>query len=507
MARLTRLTMAVALLGGAAPAAAQTAEGDPKPKVEAPKAEAPKAEAPKAEAPKAEAPKAEATPEPPRPLTGFSFGSYGRMVAATDFKGRPGRDADLVAHGSRLDEGNYVELEMRRDDYWAITKTHTRLVATLAVASPMFQYTGKFSINMGVRNLYMEARGIGGSGFSAWVGSRMYRGDDVYLLDFWPLDNLNTVGGGARYDFSPNTYAAVHLGMNQPASPFFFQQVTRAAPLDQFGTSTVTILDRQKLIASAKLQHIIRVGEKGGLKGVLYGEIHQLPEGQQLDKAGKPLTLPGDLGGVFGAQLGAFTGERDTHLNLFFRYAKGLAAYGELATPTDLAADKSTAGARELVLALGGNVEAGAFGLLAGAYVRSFRNASAGLDYHDVDEAMAVVRPHLFFGELGGIALEASYQVQQRGVLAPGDSVTAKPGSGPVAGKMFRFGVMPFLSLAGRGDYSRPQLRLIYMVTPWNDGLRSLYPQDDVFSLATHKVEHFFGLGAEWWFNSSSYGG
>ena len=43
------------------------------------------------------------------------------------------------------------------------------------------------------------------------------------------------------------------------------------------------------------------------------------------------------------------------------------------------------------------------------------------------------------------------------------------------------------------------------MVTSRNDAARGLYPQDDVFSL--HSIEHFLGLGAEWWFNSSSYGG
>jgi maltoporin len=26
----------------------------------------------------------------------------------------------------------------------------------------------------------------------------MYRGDDIYLFDYWPLDNLNTVGAGAQ---------------------------------------------------------------------------------------------------------------------------------------------------------------------------------------------------------------------------------------------------------------------------------------------------------------------
>src|SRR6202012_2854295 len=113
------------------------------------------------------------------PPTGFAFGSYGRMIAAGDLHGGPGRDSNIVAHGSRLDEGNYVELELRRDDYWNVAKTGTRPVATLAIASPVFHYTANFGIQMAVRNLYLETRGFGGSGLSGWAGSRMYRGDDI----------------------------------------------------------------------------------------------------------------------------------------------------------------------------------------------------------------------------------------------------------------------------------------------------------------------------------------
>ena len=56
---------------------------------------------------------------------------------------------------------------------------------------------------------------------------------------------------------------------------------------------------------------------------------------------------------------------------------------------------------------------------------------------------------------------------------------------------------------AGRGDFSRPQFRAIYMLTSRNKGAQAMYPVDDVFSLRS--IEHFFGIGAEWWFNSSSY--
>jgi hypothetical protein len=34
-----------------------------------------------------------------------------------------------------------------------------------------------------------------------------------------------------------------------------------------------------------------------------------------------------------------------------------------------------------------------------------------------------------------------------------------------------------------------------------DDGARSFYAKDDPF--ATRRIDHFFGIGAEWWFNSS----
>jgi len=235
---------------------------------------------------------------------------------------------------------------------------------------------------------------------------------------------------------------------------------------------------------------------------VLYTEVHQLPQGQFQLQAGDYEALPGDLGYVIGAQIGAFSGQRDTHVNLFVRYAGGLAAYGDFTTPDQLAPDKTTNGAHELVVALGGNYETGPFGLMLGAYVRSFRNASPSLNFEDVDEGIIALRPHVFFGELGGIAVEGSYQAQERGVMPLTGG--GKPGSGPLKPAEWRVGVVPFLSPAGRGDYARPQFRLIYAMTGRNQDARALYPSTDVYSLRT--VEYFLGLGAEWWFNSSSYG-
>jgi LamB porin len=430
---------------------------------------------------------------------GFHFGSYGRVVAGGDHRGRAGRDADIVAYGSRLDESNYAELELRREDYWEETGAYTRVVATMAFGNPIFHYDAQFAAKLAVRNLYVEEAGLGLKNLKVWAGSRMYRGDDIYLLNFWPLDNLNTLGGGLSYEFIPNLVLKLHSGVNQPQNPFFYQDATRPKPLGQIGAQAVRITDRQKSISSVKLSHIFPIGETGGFKPVIYGEMHFTTSAQRERETQQYENLPRDQGFVVGTQLGLFSGKRGTHLNLVFRYAGGLAAYGEFNAPSRLAPDKTSKGAREIVVAASGNYEVGPFGILLGSYWREFRNASPGLDVDDLGEGIVAVRPTVWFGKIAGLSLEGSYQAQRRGVLVPkGDG-----GQTPQFAQLGRIGLVPFLSPAGRGNYVRPHIRLIYVLTMRDAGARRLYPVDDVFAI--RKVDHFIGLGAEWWFGSTSY--
>jgi maltoporin len=287
--------------------------------------------------------------------------------------------------------------------------------------------------------------------------------------------------------------------------------VQRTPALNQPGASNVNVLDRQRLILSAKASHIFSIGKTAGLKTVLYGEAHDVSSGQrETARPGIFEDVPGDGGYVVGAQIGAFTGKDASHVNLFIRYAGGMAAYGEFGSPTQLAPDRTSAGAGEFRVALSGNFETGPLGVMLAGYVRSFRNASPDLDFDDVDEGIIIARPHFFFGEYGGLAAEVSYQAQQRGVLATPQTQAGAPvplpDAGPHHASLVRFGLIPFLNPAGKGDYSRPQLRLIYLATRRDDGARALYPRDEVFGLRTW--EHFFGVGVEWWFNAqTTYGG
>jgi maltoporin len=439
--------------------------------------------------------------QPPGFADGFHFGSYGRVIAGGDAAGRAGRNADIVARGSRLDESNYAELELRREDYWKKTGAYTRIVATTAFANPVFHYNGQFAATIAIRNLYIEETGLGAKGLSFWAGSRMYRGDDIYLLDFWPLDNLNTIGGGVGYAFgeSRRTTLRFHAGLNQPTDPYYRQTVLRAPAHNQFGDSEVAILDRQKLVSSAKLTHTWPVGGTGGVKGVLYGEFHYVPKGEREVENKIYEAVPKDHGFVVGGQVTAFTGQRSTYLTFTGRFAYGLAAYGELNAPRQLRPDRKAVGAYEVLLTLSGNWEKGPVGIMLGSYYRQFRNASRGLDWDDLNEGIVILRPHFWFGEKVGLAVEGSWQAQQRGVLWETDPGLFKP----VIANLGRLGVIPFITPGGRGGFQRPHIRLIYVLTGRDAGARSLYAVDDVFARRT--IDHFIGVGAEWWFGSTSY--
>lgn len=336
-----------------------------------------------------------------------------------------------------------------------------------------------------------------------WAGSRMYRGDDIYLLDWWPLDNQNTVGGGAGFRaegaHGDDTTIAAHVGMQRLDNIYQYQQVPVAAPFG-FGSTNVTTLDRPRMVETLKLTHLFRASReaKPGFKLVVYGEAHELAAGVQRDTVTnlqKP--LPSDAGFLIGTELAYWTGERDTFVQLFLRHARGVAAYDPLSVPTTFANDKTTAGSTETLAALGANWEHDWLGVLVGGYVRFFRDGDPSpTSTEKYDEGTLVVRPQAYIGDHWGIAVEGSYQARRFAWLDPATDA-------PLTASLLRGAIIPYFSPSGRGSYKRPQFRLLYAVTARDTGARSLYPADDVF--AQRKVEHFLGLGVEWWFNSSSY--
>jgi maltoporin len=464
-----------------------------------------------AQEPVAQLPEPAPVPAPAPETSGFTseftFGSYGRAQIYFDEDGNRGRNLGVVAHGPRLAEPSYAELDLGTrfavDDGF-----DSRVLITLALFEPWAHYSGLFGDQgWAVRNLWADAGGFvpGLEGLRLWAGSRMYRGDDIYLLDFWPLDDLNTVGGGAMLALG-GLDVRVHAGVNRLDDSYQLQviKVQGAA----FGTRDVVLLDRQRLIMSLKAGYDFEnvLGDTGfGL--ALYAEAHHLPAGERIPdnlvQDGVPIyapeditePLPEDRGFVIGGELRLFGFGPASHLNLFARYATGLAAYGELGVPFGTASDGTADGARELVVALSGSWESRWVGVMAGAYLRRFVDADVNrYDTDDFAEGALALRPVVFLTEHFHQAFEVSYQQHRPFGLDPetDDQEVAE---------VWQLTIMEILGL-GRGCTERPQLRLYYTLGLPNSSSQRTWSVED--QRRPSRPEHLFGLGAEWWFNSSS---
>ena len=437
---------------------------------------------------------------------GLRFGSYGRVIAGTDLRGGKPESANVVAHGPRIVEPSYLELDFA---YTFRTQRDLELrpVITLAFDSTLFHDTGEFDAQPALRNMYLDAQVT--RSVTAWVGSRMYRGDDIYLFDYWPLDDQNTVGGGVIYrrrEAPPangdTLEVAVHAGVNRLLDEFQFQQIDVANP--EQGATTVVQLNRQRMVLSGTVSYILAGNRNANIKAKMHGEVHALPSGTRKRVDGTFEELPADSGYVIGAQLGGFGfAEPDTgyrrHVNLFVRYAKGLAAFDELAPPTSFGFDLTTERASELSFGLSANWDT-AFGhLQAGALSRRFVDADApGTDYDDGWEYAFGVRP---LARIPGIPeLFAGADVSYQARFPRGLNPTTQRAQDPA---VFQIAPMVVLSPMGPSGYDRPQLRAVYRAAFLNQAAQDLYVPGD--PRADDSVVHFLGLQAEWWFNSTTY--
>jgi maltoporin len=432
---------------------------------------------------------------------GFRFGSYGRVLAGTDLRGGRPEPVHVVAHGPRIVEQTYLELDfqylIRLDE-----DNHVRTVATLAFGDRLFHDTGEFDAQPALRNLFAEMMwGPPDNRTEVWVGSRMYRGDDIYLFDYWPLDDQNTVGGGVARRTSLTEWAA-HAGVNRLLDDYQFQERDIADP--ELGATTITQLDRQRMIGSASVTYFLDMLPRdltGKIK--VHGEVQGLPSGTRLREGDEtPEALPADWGTTFGAQLGVWEAKdgqtHRRHVNLFARWSKGLAAFDELAPPFGFDRElKTFPKASEIVFGLGANWDDTWGHVLFGANARRFVDADVNVrDVDDGWEYAVDVRPMLKVRERLMAGVDLAYEARFPRGLMPSTQLAADPGVVSIA---------PMLVLApvGTSAYDRPQLRLVYRAARQNEGAQALYAEDDPRRSRTWM--HFLGVQAEWWFNSTSY--
>ena len=427
---------------------------------------------------------------------GFRFGSYGRVVAGTDLRGGKPEGVKVVAYGPRIVEPSYLELDF---SYGFTSRRGVKLrpVVTLAFDATLFHDTGDFDARPALRNMYLDV--VVNERLNLWAGSRMYRGDDIYLFDYWPLDDLNTVGAGVIYTAKPLELAA-HAGVNRLDDPFQFQQIEVADP--EQGATTAVQLNRQRMIVSASATYLT-LGEPDAvsLKAKLHGQVHALPAGTRERDDGSLEALPADQGYLVGGEVSLFgwttaPGFR-RHLNLYARYAKGLAAYDELAAPTSFGPELKTQRASEFTAGTSANWDHALGNVMFGALARRFVDAdTSSRDVDDGWEYAIDVRPQVRVVPDVFAAVDLSYQARFPNGLNPISLRADDPA-------VFQIAPMVVYSPMGPSSYDRPQLRFVYRAAHLNDGALALYVPEDL--RGGRAWVHFLGVQAEWWWNSSRY--
>jgi maltoporin len=435
----------------------------------------------------------------------FQMGSYGRIGIASNLDGSSGKPTQIVSNSTRVEKLPYQELYLKYDFTSEESKKdnmNIKLNFTLAFNENLFHYTGQFKMDTAVRDFYIDVDNVFIKNLDIWVGSRMYRGDDIYLLDFWPLDNLNTVGFGLKYNLK-NTELKFHLGANRldqgdVQNPY--QLLYYSIPLrDKIGSEKIIILDRQKYISSLGISQLFKNIK---LKLKLYGEFHAISEASY-EYEFNNYNLPSDIGYLFGFQTTyyGFNNNNNNYIHFFAKYSMNMAAYGELGIPYDLNNEHKTTGASELLFGLALNFEYGDLGLLLGSYFRNFKDADNNTyDDDDISEGILDVRFLYYIGKYFHLSTELSYQMLEVNNL---DSISMKQETPQI----FKFIFMPTISPNGRGNLTQPKIRLVYSLSIYNDSAQKIINHQNP-SLSENpdsswnNKTHYLGVSVEWWFNN-----
>lgn len=430
----------------------------------------------------------------------FRFGSYGRVQPSMNADGmKSGRQPRIVYPSPRVDEGSYVELWFGYNAYKGEDGATVDVVSTIAFSDDkLFHRDGIWDSSIAIRNLYVEARDVWFQGLVFWAGSRMYRGDDIYLLDTWPLDNLNTYGGGlgyhsAKYAGNMRTNFDVHFGTNRLNNDYQYQVVDTVD--ERFvGKTDVIFLDRQRFITSIKAEQLFGGDDSPLFKIKLYSEIHSIDKGEHLETQPEQITeLPKDFGWLIGGQFGISNFLDGSYANLFIKYATGLAAYGEMGIPFGVNTSKTAEDAKNLTVGLSAGLNILNYAdVLFGGYVRYFTDAD-GVE-EDFDDGVEGVWDLRLTGHVGKYfrpGIELSQQLRRPNGLNPA-SLKQELAS------IFKFSLLPAVRF-GDGVLGRPEFRFNYTLSVLNDAAKMLYNEKDYLRGKTYV--HFVGFAAEWWFN------
>ena len=267
-----------------------------------------------------------------------SIGSYGRVGVDWSFEngGSIGRRLNLNNMGSiggRMEEQDYLEIAPAfhwnpKDGDGASINAQVRF----SMYSNSLSYFGNSStsslggLTIAVPEIFVEARNIGGKKLNIWVGSRLYRGEDVHIADHFYFNDHSGQGFGIEYKntrFSANFVASTDTTSTVP--PYFYLNIKTGTPSAELRQRTVVAVE-----------HDVKINSQNTL--TFLGEVHRMADADSANEAdtkndtiNQVLNFPSDHGFVVGLrhQLEIKKLKPGSFNHFSLRYGTGIANGGD----------------------------------------------------------------------------------------------------------------------------------------------------------------------------------
>jgi maltoporin len=438
----------------------------------------------------------------------ISLGSYGRVgigyslgAENSDFPQSLNLNG-MGSIGGRFEENDYFELAAAMHFTPTIANKETTQInvqSRFSFYTTRGQLIGNVSnksiggITTALPELYAEALNIMGSDWSVWLGARLFRSDDIQIIDHFYFDDHSGQGIGIKH--KKTQLSLIFTGSIDTTStlpPNFYLNIVN-------GTPTLGLRNRYVSI----LEHTIDV-KNGSVK--LMGEFQRLPSGTTKD-ANTKYNYPADFGYVVGAKyFKTISSKISGSFNaISARYGAGIANGGD-------------GGSSRTYVTYGGpNLETNSFRKAYSlALTETFLlniNKKYSLNGYAIytkskgaSDSLNTTSDYLgkqkLFNRKQDIAFGARgtwYIKNWLHLLHEFDLTWRKDGTQDFA-QMTKFTIAPTIVPTGQQDvWARPHFRLVYSVAHYNQ-----FAADNLYSpylgqSGTKDWGQYLGVKVEWW--------
>ncbi len=391
------------------------------------------------------------------------FGSYGRIMAAIDPS-----TGDLT-HGSAIDgmvqrsnQASFSDISFTYIPYLSSDGTSVSINHTSGFFyDPIFMDGFSHSLD----NLYVEVSNLAGTGLRFWGGKRLFKGDNNYLYDKWPIEFIPVTGGGFGYVSSDGNMSIDYILSFQKLN-----QTVVPGMVKQRGGHMSMLKYRHRFTTSTAIPTIVVH---------MYGEFRTIEE----LFISEQMQLKDDTGWAVGGELELSGFMPNSFVRIFMRAAGGISTYGYNEAPVFFDSNNESTDAFSFMLALDSAFDSQWVGVRLASHMKYFDNG----DGKDAKEGSAdgiwasyVGRIHGYVGEYFRPGIEIAHHFVKYNEV---DDLAQE----------FKLSIAPELTTARGINDLLPRLRLIYTISFLNDEAKALRGLDD-------NTEHYLGLGAQWLF-------